>query len=183
MPRHLARTSPSGTRVPELLSMAVDNSAAANPIRCGRSPSPSTTCTPRGARRRLALDEAASSDRSNDGSRTRSPRDGSGGGRPRIADHPNEDGPDNDFNPETFLNTLSAFDQPMLQQFGAFCKAKDESISVLQQRIKKEQNKRATQEAICNYEDRGRFGFHFHPQDIGDLLHTFAIPHIRDLDD
>ena len=48
---------------------------------------------------------------------------------------------------------------------------------------KTEQNKRATQEAICNYEDTGRSGFQFYPDDIGDLLHTYVIPHIRDLDD
>ena len=40
-----------------------------------------------------------------------------------------------------------------------------------------------TQEAIRNYEDTGRSGFCFHHEDIGDLLHTFVNPHIRDLDD
>ena len=60
--------------------------------------------------------------------------------------------------------------------------AKDETISVLQQQAKTKQDKRKTQEAIRNYEDTGRSSFRFHPDDIGDLLHTFIIPHIRDLD-
>ena len=71
----------------------------------------------------------------------------------------------------------------MLKQFGTYLKAKDETIFVLQQQVKTEQNKHATQEAIRNYEDTGGFGFCFHPQDLSDLLHTFVIPHIRDLDD
>ena len=37
--------------------------------------------------------------------------------------------PNNDFNPETFLNTLTASDQPMLKQFAAYLTAKDETIS------------------------------------------------------
>ena len=181
--RRSTRWSPAGTRLPELFSTAVDNSALANPNRRGRSPSSCNARTPRCARRRLALGDAASPNRSNDGSSARSPRNGGGGGRPRIANRPDEDGPDNDFNPETFLSTLAASDQPMLQQFGAYLKAKDETISVLQRQVKSEQNKRATQEAIRNYEDTGRSGFQFHPDDIGDLLHTFVIPHIRDSDD
>ena len=31
--------------------------------------------------------------------------------------------------------------------------------------------------------DTGRSGFRFHQKDVGDLLHTFVISHIRDLDD
>ena len=81
------------------------------------------------------------------------------------------------------LGTLAPSDQPMLKQFGTYLKAKDETIFVLQQQVKTEQNKHATQEAIRNYEDTGGFGFCFHPQDLSDLLHTFVIPHIRDLDD
>ena len=66
---------------------------------------------------------------------------------------------------------------------GCYLKAKDETISVLQQQVKTAENERLTQEAIRNCEDTGRSGFHFHPDDVGDLLHTFVIPHIRDLDD
>ena len=65
----------------------------------------------------------------------------------------------------------------MLKQFGAYLKAQDETISVLQQQVKTEQNKRAAQEAIRNYEDIGISGVCFHPEDIGHLLHTFVIPH------
>ena len=71
----------------------------------------------------------------------------------------------------------------LLQQFGAYLKAKDETIFVLQQQVKTAKNKRLTQEAIRNYEDIGRSGFHFHPYDMGDVLHSFVIPHIRDLND
>ena len=39
------------------------------------------------------------------------------------------------------------------------------------------------QEAIRNYEDTSRSGFCFHLDDISDLLRTFVIPHIHDLDD
>ena len=39
------------------------------------------------------------------------------------------------------------------------------------------------QEAIRDYNDTRRSSFCFHPDDISDLLHTFIIPHIRDLDD
>ena len=120
MPRRSTRTSPSGTRIPELFSTAVDNSATARPNPRGRSPSPGNARSPRGAHRRLDLVEAVSPNRSNDGSSARSPRNGGGGGRPRIADRPHGDGPDDDFNPETFLSTLSASDQPMLQQLGAY---------------------------------------------------------------
>ena len=88
--------------------MAVDNLAAANPNRRGRSPSPGNARTFRSARRRLALDEAASSDRSSDGSRTQSPCNGGGGGRPCVVDRPGEDGLDNDYNQRHF----SALSQP-----------------------------------------------------------------------
>ena len=68
----------------------------------------------------------------------------------------------------------------MLKQFASYLKAEDETISVLQQQVKTEQNKHATQEAIRH---TGRSRFRFHHDDIGDLLHTFVTPHIRDLDD
>lgn len=64
-----------------------------------------------------------------------------------------------------------------------FLKAKDETISGLQQQTKTSENKRLTQEAIRNYEDTGRSGFHFHLDDVSDMLGTFVIPHIRDLED
>ena len=75
------------------------------------------------------------------------------------------------------MDSLKASDQPMLKQFAAYLSAKDKTIPALQQ-----QDKRKTQEAICNYEDTGGSSFCFHPDDIGDLLHTFIIPHICDLD-
>ena len=53
---------------------AVFWSKAANPNRCGRLPSPGNAHTPHGARRRLALGDASSPKRSNDGSGARSPR-------------------------------------------------------------------------------------------------------------
>ena len=56
-------------------------------------------------------------------------------------------------------------------------------ISDLQQQVQFEQEKRRTQEAIRDYDDTGRSSFYFHPEDIGDLLHTFIFPHIRDLAD
>ena len=175
---------PTGSRIPALFSGAMDNSGVANPNRRGCSPS-SGASTPRGrsARRRLASGAASSPNRSDGGSGARTPRTGGGGRRPNVDDQHDDNGADNDFNPETFLNTLAASDQPMLKQFGAYLAAKDETISVLQQQVKTEQNKRATQEAICNYKDRDGSGFRFHPEDLDDLLHTFVIPHIRDLDD
>ena len=109
------------------------------------SPS-SGASAPRGrsARRCLALGGASSPNRSDDGSGAMTLRTGGGGRRHNVADHFDEDGPDNDFNPETFLNSLAASNEPMLKQFGAYLKAKDETISVLQQQVKNEQNKRAT---------------------------------------
>ena len=100
-----------------------------------------------------------------------------------MKDQPDGEGPDNDFNPDTFLNTLEASDQPMMKQFASYLKAKDKTISVLQQQVNTEQNRRATQEANCNYEDTCRSSFLFHSDDLADLFHTFVIPHIRDLDD
>ena len=100
-------------------------------------------------------------------------------GAPNVEDQPGEEGPGNDFNPDAFLDSLKASDQPMLKQFAAYLSAKDEIISVLQQQVKTKQDKRKTQEAIRNYEDTGRSSFRFHPDDISDLLHTFIIPHIR----
>jgi hypothetical protein len=129
------------------------------------------------------LGAASSPNRSDDGSSARTPRTGGGGPRSNVEDHPDEDGPDNDFNPDTFRNTLKASDQPMLRQFAAYLSAKDETIFVLQRQVKTEQDKRKTQEAIRNYEGTGRSSFRCHPDDIGDLLHIFIIPHIRDLDD
>ena len=95
----------------------------------------------------------------------------------------NEDDPDDQLNQEAFLNTPAASDQPMLEQFGAFLKAKDEAISALQQQIKTSESNRLTREAICNYEDTCRSRFHFHLDDVGDLLGTYAFLHIRDLED
>ena len=71
----------------------------------------------------------------------------------------------------------------MLLQMAAYLSAKDETITALQQQVKAEQDKRKTQESIRNYEDTGRSSFQFHPDDIADLMHTFVIPHIRELDD
>ena len=68
------------------------------------------------------------------------------------------------------MNTPEASDEPMLKQFASYLKAKDETISVLQEQVKSEQNKRATQEAIRNYEDIGRSSFLFHPHDLADLF-------------
>ena len=69
----------------------------------------------------------------------------------------------------------------MLKQFGAFLKAKDETISALQQQIMTFENNRLTREAIRNYEDAGKCGFHFHLDDVRDVLGTFVFPHISDL--
>ena len=71
----------------------------------------------------------------------------------------------------------------MLQKFVAYLSAKDKTISTLQQQVRSEQDKRKTQEAIRNYKDTGRSSFRFHPDEIADPMHTFVIPHIRDLDD
>ena len=91
-----------------------------------------------------------------------SPRAGGGGRHTCIADHLDEDDSEDQLNPETVLSTLTASDQPILQQIGAFLKAKDETILALQQQLKTSENNRLTQEAIRNYEDGGRSGFHFH---------------------
>ena len=69
-----------------------------------------------------ALGQANSSNRSNDGSPARSPRTSGGGGRPHVADCPDEDGLDDQFDLETFLNTPMASDHPMLKQFGVYLK-------------------------------------------------------------
>ena len=184
MPRRNTRGSPTGGRIPALFSSAMDNFEIANPNRRGRSPS-SRTGSPRDrtSRRRLDLGAASSPHRSDDGSSARMPRTGGGGRRSNVEDQPDEEGPDNDFNPDAFLSTPEASDQPMLKQFSSYLKAKDETISVLQEQVKTEQSKRATQEAIRNYEDTGRSTFRFHSDDFGDLLHSFVNPHIRDLDD
>ena len=66
---------------------------------------------------------------------------------------------------------------------GAFLKAKDETISALQQQLKTSENNRLTREAIRNYEDTCRSGLHFHPDDVGDVLGTYIFPYIRDFKD
>ena len=53
----------------------------------------------------------------------------------------------------------------------------------MQQQIKTLEDKRLTKEAIRNYEDTGRSRFDFHPDDTGDMLDTFVIPHIRAVED
>ena len=112
----------------------MDNSYVANPNRRGRLPSLHTgSPRDRTSRRRLDLGATSSPNRSDDGSSARTPRTDGGGWRSNVEVQPDEDGPDNDFNPDTFLNTLEAFDQPMLEQSASYLKAKDETISVLQQ--------------------------------------------------
>ena len=126
---------------------------------------------------------SGSPNRSNDGSGARTPRTGGGDRRPNVEDQPAEDGPDNNDNSDEFIDSLKASDDPMMHKFAAYLSAKDKAISSLEQQVKLEQDKRRTQEAIRDYDDTGRSSFSFHPEDIGDLLHTFIIPHIRDLDD
>ena len=89
----------------------MDNSGAANPNRRGRSPSP-RKASPRGksSRRRLDLSASGSPNRSNDGSGARTPRTGGGDRRPNVEDQPAEEGPDNDYNPDDFLDSLKASD-------------------------------------------------------------------------
>ena len=162
----------------------MDDSGAANPGCRGRSPS-SHKSSPHGktSRRRPNLESFGSPNQSNDGSGAQTPRTGGGDRCRNVEGQPAGEGPDNDYNPDAFVDSLKASDQPMLEQFAAYLSAKDETISALQQQVKTEQDKRKTQEAIRDYEDIGRSSFRFHPDDIGDLLHTFIIPHIRDLDD
>ena len=162
----------------------MDNSGAANPNRRGRSPSP-RKASPRGksSRRRLHLDPTGSPNQSNDGSGARTPRTGGGGRRPNVEDQPNEDGSDNNVNSDEFIDLLKAHEDPVMLRFAEYLSAKDKAISDLQQQVQFEQEKRKTQEAIRDYDDTGRSSFYFHPEDIGDLLHTFIIPHIRDLAD
>ena len=184
MPRHSVHLSPTGGgRVPALFSAAMDNSGVANPGRRARSSSPKSSPRGKSSRRRLDLSAAASTNQSNDGSGARTPRTGSGDRRPNVEDQPVEDGPDNHNNSDEFLDSLKASEQPMLLQMAAYLSAKDETIAALQQQVKAEQDKRKTQESIRNYEDTGRSSFQFHPDDIADLMHTFVIPHIRDLAD
>ena len=130
----------------------MDDSGAANPNRRGRSPS-SRKGSPRGktSRRRLNLESSGSPNQSNDGSGARTPRTGGGDRRRNVQDQPAEDGPDNNCNPDEFLDSLKASDEPMLQKFAAYLSTKNEIISALQQQVKTEQEKRKTQEAIRNY--------------------------------
>ena len=102
---------------PALFSGVMDNSGAANSNRPGRLPS-SGSGTPRGrsARKRPTLGAASSPNRSDDGSGAQMPRTGGGDRCPNVDGQPDEDGPDDDFNPATFLSTLAASDQPMLNQ-------------------------------------------------------------------
>ena len=186
MPSRTRRGTSRGDRVPALFSAEMDNSVAAQPGRRGRSPasgagSPRTSA--RNSRRRLDLVADGTPNRSNDGSGARTPRTGGGDQRPNVEGQPIGDGPDNDYNPDEFLDSLKASEQPMLLQMAAYLSAKDETIAALQQQVKAEQDKRKTQESIRNYEDTGRSSFQFHPDDIADLMHTFVIPHIRELDD
>jgi len=121
--------------------------------------------------------------RSDNGSGVRTPRTGGSARRRSVDVRPDEDGPDEDYNPDAFLESLKATREPMLLQMASYLSAKDETIAALQQQVKAEQDKRRTQEAIRNYEDTGRSSFQFHPDDIADLMHTFVIPYIRNLDD
>ena len=68
-----------------------------------------------------------------------------------IAGRPEEDNSDDQLDQEAFFNILAASDQPMLKQFDAFLKGKDEIILALQQQIKTSENNWLTHEAICNY--------------------------------
>ena len=184
MSRRSARLSPTGGgRVPALFSAAMDNSGVANPGRRARSSSPKSSPRGKSSRRRLDLSAAASTNQSNDGSGARTPRTGGGARRPNVEDRPDEDGSDNNDNSDEFIDSLKASDDPMMLKFAAYLTAKDKAISSLEQQVKLEQEKRKTQEAIRDYDDTGRSSFSFHPEDISDLLHTFIIPYIRDLDD
>ena len=132
-------------------------------------------------RRRLVEDGTPTQPRNGSGVRT--PRTGGGARHPTIDAHPDEDEPDEDYNPEAFLDSLKASNQPILKQFAAYLSAKDETITALQQQVKAAQDKAKTQEAIRNYEGTGRSSLLFHPDVIADLMHTFIILHNRDMDD
>ena len=108
MPRRSVRLSPTGGgRVPALFSSTMDNTAAANPGRRARSPSPhmNSSCG-ESSRRRLDLGASGSPNRSNDGSDARTPRTGGGDQRPNVDDQPVEDGHDNNDNSDEFIDPL-----------------------------------------------------------------------------
>ena len=175
MSRRSARLSPTGGGlVPALFSAAMDNSGVANPGRRARSSSPRKS-SPRGksSRRRLDLSATGSPNRSNDESGARTPRTGGGDRRPNVEDQPVEDGSDNNDNSDEFIDSLKASDDPMMHKLAAYLTAKDKAISSLEQQVKLEQEKRKMQEAIRDYDGTGRSSFSFHPEDIGDLTHTF----------
>ena len=112
MPRRSGRLTPTGgNRIPALFSSTMDNTGAANPSRRARSPS-SRKSSPSGksSRRRLDLESSSSPNQSNDGSGARTPRTGGGDRRPNVEDQPAEEGPDNDYNPDEFLDSLKASD-------------------------------------------------------------------------
>jgi hypothetical protein len=76
--------------------------------------------------------------RSDDGSGVRTPRTG-GSARHRSVDvQPAEDGPDEDYNPDAFLDSLKASNEPMLLQMATYLSAKDKTIAALQQQVKAE---------------------------------------------
>ena len=112
--RRSTRGSPAGTRIPDVFSTAVYNSAVTNLNRSPQSSSPHDARTSR-ARRRLALGETTSPTSANDESRARSLRAGGGARRTRIAEGLDEDDSNDQLDPETSLSTLAASDQPILQ--------------------------------------------------------------------
>ena len=184
MPCRSVCLTPTGNCNPALFSLLMDNSGAVNlgcrahsPSSCKSSPSDKSSC------RRLDLDPSGSPNQSNDGSGARMPRTGGGDRHPNIQGQPVEDSPNNDYNLDECLDSLKASDKPMLQKFAAYLSAKDKTISTLEQHVKFERDKCRMQEAIRGYDGTGSSSFCFHPDDIGNLLHTFIIPHIHDLDD
>ena len=134
-PRRTARGTSRGDHVPALFSTEMDNSVVGQPGRHGRSPasgagSPRTPA--RNSRRRLDLVADGTPNRSDDGSGVRTPRNGSGARRRSVDVQPDEDGPDEDYNPDAFLESLKAPREPMLLQMASYLSAKDETIAALQ---------------------------------------------------
>ena len=141
---HSTRGYSPTPRLPEVFSTEVYNSPASNPNRRSHSASADERQDIR-SRRRLALGNGDSPDHSIDeSSRARSARDGGADERNRVDDGSDEDDSDAQLNTETFVNTLSASNQPVLQQLSAHLKDKDKQVTGLERKLKASEERAST---------------------------------------
>ena len=100
-------------------------------------------------------------------SRSRSSRNGGGNERNHVDDGSHED-IDDALNTETFISSLPASNQPVLEQLSMFLEEQGLSILCFEKRA-------TTQQLMRDYEERGASSWHFDLDVIGYFAHLSSL--------